>query len=68
MIVTEPKKLSEAEKEAILEEKRRYNRRYYQQNKKKLRQQHKEWREKNPEKVRAASERYWLNQAMKKQG
>lgn len=60
--------LTPEEKEAILEQKRAYHRKYYQENRKKLRQQHKEWREANPDKVKAANDRYWLNQAKKKHG
>lgn len=47
--------LTEFEKEEIKKARREYNREYK-----------KEWRKNNPDKVRAANERYWLKVAAKK--
>lgn len=62
------KKLSAAEREKILAEKRAYKRKYYKENREKILATHKRFREENPEKIKAYQERYWLKKATQKQG
>lgn len=56
------------EEKVILEAKREYHRDYYRRNRKERLAKHKEWRENNPDKVKAANERYWLKRSALKQG
>lgn len=43
--------------------KREYFKQYRNLNREKIRKQHKEWREKNPEKMKLYRERYWAKKA-----
>lgn len=54
--------------DAALEAKRAYNRQYREKNAERLREYKRNWNRTHPDKVRAATERYWQRRAIKELG
>lgn len=58
-------KTAKAVTDAALEAKRSYNRQYREKNAERLREYKRNWNRTHPDKVRAATERYWQRRAIK---